>query len=73
MPFLYFKLKNLDILSCLVIFRLLIVNPIKSKYSPSVGDIVIGTVLEIHNKRWKIDIFSENDSYLHLNSTYLPE
>ena len=52
---------------------MLIVNPIKSKYSPSVGDIVIGTVLEIHNKRWKIDISSENDSYLHLNSTYLPE
>ena len=48
-------------------------NPIRAKYSPSVGDIVIGTVLEISNKRWKIDILSENEAYLHLNSTYLPE
>jgi exosome complex RNA-binding protein Rrp4 len=40
-----------------------------SKYSPSVGDIVVGTVIEISNKRWKIDILSENESYLHLNSS----
>jgi exosome complex component RRP4 len=49
------------------------VNPIRSKYNPSVGDIVIGSVVEISNKRWKIDILSENEAFLHLNSTYLPE
>jgi exosome complex component RRP4 len=38
-----------------------------------VGDIIIGTIVEIKNKRWKIDINSECEAYLHLNSTYLPE
>lgn len=53
--------------------KLITVNPIKSKYSPQIGDIVIGRVGEIANKRWKIDIKANADSYLNLNSAYMAE
>ena len=49
------------------------VKPIKSKYSPQVGDIVVGRVQEIANKRWRIDIKASGYAYLSLNSTYIPE
>jgi exosome complex component RRP4 len=45
----------------------------KSKYSPQIGDIVVGRVVEIANKRWKIDINANSDSFLNLNSAYITE
>ena len=53
--------------------KLIIVKPIKSKYSPQIGDIVVGRVQEIANKRWRIDIKASGYGYLSLNSTYIPE
>lgn len=53
--------------------KLIIVNPLKSKYSPQIGDIVVGKVVEIANKRWKIDINANSDSYLNLNAAYITE
>jgi len=48
------------------------VNPISSKYLGDVGDIVIGRVVEISNKRWHIDIDSYSAAFLNLNSINLP-
>lgn len=53
--------------------KLIIVNPIKSKYSPQVGDIVVGKVIEISNKRWKVDINASFYGYLNLNAAYMTE
>ena len=53
--------------------QLIIVNPLRSNYVPQVGDIIVGRIVEISNKRWKIDIESMNHASLHLNSTYLPQ
>lgn len=53
--------------------KLIIVNPLKSKYTPQVGDIVVGRVLEISNKRWKIDINASAAAYLNLNAAYISE
>ena len=49
------------------------VKPIKSKYAPQVGDIVVGWVQKVANKRWRIDIKASGYAYLSLNSTYLTE
>lgn len=36
--------------------KLVSVKPLKSRYYAKVGDIVIGRVREIVNKKWKVDI-----------------
>lgn len=53
--------------------KLVSVIPLKSRYSCKTGDIVIGRVTEIHNKKWKIDIDSSDSASLHLNAIKLPE
>ena len=52
--------------------KLIMVKPLKSKYTPQVGDIVVGRVQEIANKRWRVDIKASGYAYLSLNSTYIP-
>ena len=54
-------------------FRLLIVNPIRTRYFAEVGDVVVGKVIELSNKKWVVNIDSNTEASLHLNSTYLPE
>lgn len=53
--------------------KLVAVIPLKSRYTCKVGDIVIGRVTEIHNKKWRIDINSSDAASLHLNAVKLPE
>ena len=36
--------------------KLVSVRSIKGRYTPAVGDIVVGRVTEVGSKRWKIDI-----------------
>lgn len=49
------------------------VNPLRNKYIPQIGDIVVGRVQEISNKKWRVDIKASSYAYLSLNSTYIPE
>lgn len=60
--------------------KLIIVDPLRNKYVPQIGDIVVGKVHEVFfistqiaNKRWKVDIRAASFAYLSLNSTYIPE
>ena len=53
--------------------KLVSVIPLKSRYTCKVGDVVIGRVSEIHNKKWKIDINSSDSAGLHLNAVNLAE
>ena len=53
--------------------KLIMVNPIKSKYAPQTGDIVVGRIVEIANKRWKVDVNASAFGFLNLNSAYIPE
>eukprot|EP00330_Aristerostoma_sp_ATCC50986_P003327 CAMPEP_0114575366 /NCGR_PEP_ID=MMETSP0125-20121206/245_1 /TAXON_ID=485358 ORGANISM="Aristerostoma sp., Strain ATCC 50986" /NCGR_SAMPLE_ID=MMETSP0125 /ASSEMBLY_ACC=CAM_ASM_000245 /LENGTH=79 /DNA_ID=CAMNT_0001763043 /DNA_START=198 /DNA_END=437 /DNA_ORIENTATION=+ len=48
------------------------VNPIRAKYFGHVGDIVVGRIAEISNRRWLVDIGSHSYGYLNLNSINLP-
>ncbi|DBA03978.1 TPA: hypothetical protein N0F65_010631 [Lagenidium giganteum] len=52
--------------------QLISVRPLVSRYIGEVGDIVVGRVTEVGNKRWKVDINGQQDSALLLSSVYLP-
>ena len=53
--------------------KLMSVVPLKSRYACKTGDIVIGRVTEIVNKKWKIDINSSDSASLHLNAVKITE
>lgn len=48
-------------------------NPLRCCYSPQIGDVVVGRVIKITNRRWKIDINASSHAILNLNATYFPE
>ena len=52
--------------------RLVTVLPPRSKYLGQVGDVVIGRVISLGDKRWNVDIRSRLDSVLMLASVHLP-
>jgi exosome complex component RRP4 len=45
------------------ISKLIMVKPMKKKYAPNVGDIVVGRIMALEHSRWKVDI----NSYQHAN------
>lgn len=52
--------------------KLLSVRPAKSRYKGEIGDVVVGRISMVDNKRWKVDIHSSQDAVLHLSSIILP-
>jgi exosome complex component RRP4 len=52
--------------------RLIMVKPLKRKYNPGVGDVVIGRIMSIDHGRWKIDINSYQHANLLLTAINLP-
>ena len=52
--------------------KLICVKPLKSRYVGEIGDVVVGRVLEVQQKRWKIETNSRLDSILQLSSVNLP-
>uniref|UniRef100_A0A914QI26 Ribosomal RNA-processing protein 4 n=1 Tax=Panagrolaimus davidi TaxID=227884 RepID=A0A914QI26_9BILA len=52
--------------------KLLTVQPFKSRYSPDVGDVIVGRVVEVQQKRWKVDINSISEGTLALANVSLP-
>ena len=53
--------------------KLVSVRPLRSsRYVGEVGDVVVGRVLEVGQKRWKVDIGGRQDSILMLSSINLP-
>ena len=42
------------------------------RYTGEVGDVVVGRILEVQQKRWKVDTFSRLESVLLLSSINLP-
>lgn len=52
--------------------RLLSVIPLRGRYSPETGDHVIGRIVEVGNKRWKVDIGAKQYAVLMLGSVNLP-
>ena len=52
--------------------KLICVRPLRSRYSGEIGDVVIGRILEIGSKRWRVDTNSKQDSALMLSAINLP-
>ncbi|KAL3276794.1 hypothetical protein HHI36_012157 [Cryptolaemus montrouzieri] len=52
--------------------NLISVRPLKSRYNGEVGDVVVGRITEVQQKRWKVNTNSRLDSILPLSSVNLP-
>mmetsp|Transcript_409 Transcript_409/g.733 ORF Transcript_409/g.733 Transcript_409/m.733 type:complete len:326 (+) Transcript_409:378-1355(+) len=52
--------------------KLISVQPMYSRFSGEVGDIVIGRVVEVGNKQWRVDLGARQNGTLMLGSINLP-
>ncbi|XP_044125131.1 exosome complex component RRP4-like [Bufo gargarizans] len=52
--------------------KLICVRALKTRYNGEVGDIVVGRITEVQQRRWKVDTKSRLDSVLLLSSVNLP-
>ncbi|XP_013411591.1 exosome complex component RRP4 [Lingula anatina] len=52
--------------------KLICVKPLKTRYNGEVGDVVVARVIEVGQRRWKVDTNSRLDSVLMLSSVNLP-
>ncbi|KAI9768840.1 MAG: exosome non-catalytic core subunit rrp4 [Geoglossum simile] len=52
--------------------KLLSVSPLRARYTPEIGDLVVGRIIEVGTKRWLCDISAPHLSALHLSSINLP-
>jgi len=52
--------------------KLISVQPLKSRYNGEIGDVVVGRILEVQQKRWRVDTRSRLHSLLMLSSVNLP-
>lgn len=55
-----------------IVNKLISVKPLKTRYNGEVGDVVVGRIKEVGQKRWKVDTFAKLDSVLMLSSVNLP-
>eukprot|EP00741_Cyanophora_paradoxa_P002970 tig00000655_g2883.t1 len=52
--------------------KLISVRPLRSRYTGEIGDVVVGRIAEVGQKRWKVDVNSRQDAVLQLSSINLP-
>ena len=52
--------------------KLVSVRPLKSRYVPETGDVVLGRVRTISGKRWKLDVNARQEAVLQLSAVHLP-
>ena len=52
--------------------KLLSVSPLRARYTPEIGDLVIGRIVEVQKNRWKVDVSAPLLAQLPLSSINLP-
>lgn len=52
--------------------KLLSVSPLRARYTPEIGDLVIGRIVEVQKNRWKVDLAAPLLAQLPLSSINLP-
>jgi len=52
--------------------KLISIKPLKSRYNGEIGDVVVGRITEVQQKRWKVDTNARLESVLLLSSVNLP-
>ncbi|KAJ5288508.1 Ribosomal protein L27 [Penicillium angulare] len=52
--------------------KLLSVQPLRARYTPEIGDLVVGRIVEVQSRRWKVDIAAPLLAQLPLSAINLP-
>ncbi|KAJ5965957.1 Ribosomal protein L27 [Penicillium waksmanii] len=52
--------------------KLLSVHPLRARYIPEIGDLVVGRIVEVQSKRWKVDVAAPLLAQLPLSAINLP-
>ncbi|KAK3900441.1 exosome complex component rrp4 [Staphylotrichum tortipilum] len=52
--------------------KLLSVRPLRARYTPEVGDLIVGRIVEVQAKRWRVDVGSTQLAALPLSAINLP-
>ncbi|KAH8887755.1 exosome complex exonuclease RRP4 [Thozetella sp. PMI_491] len=52
--------------------KLLSVRPLRARYTPEIGDLVVGRIVEVQAKRWRVDVGSTQLAVLPLSAINLP-
>jgi exosome complex component RRP4 len=52
--------------------KLLSVRPLRARYTPEVGDLVVGRIVEVQARRWRVDVGSTQLANLPLSAINLP-
>lgn len=52
--------------------KLISVRAVNSRYTPEIGDVVVGRVAELGDKRWRVDVNARQHAVLLLSSVNLP-
>ncbi|KAI9928033.1 hypothetical protein AWENTII_012301 [Aspergillus wentii] len=52
--------------------KLLSVTPIRARYTPEIGDLVVGRIVEVQSRRWKVDVAAPLLAQLPLSAINLP-
>ena len=52
--------------------KLLSVYPLRARYTPEIGDLVVGRIVEVQSKRWKVDVAAPLLAQLPLSAINLP-
>ena len=52
--------------------KLLSVHPLRARYTPEIGDLVVGRIVEVQSRRWKVDVAAPLLAQLPLSAINLP-
>ncbi|KAI1826528.1 hypothetical protein F4861DRAFT_87746 [Xylaria intraflava] len=52
--------------------KLLSVRPLRARYTPEVGDLVVGRIVEVQSRRWRVDVGASLLAQLPLSAINLP-
>ncbi|KAI8590594.1 hypothetical protein BDZ88DRAFT_414169 [Geranomyces variabilis] len=52
--------------------KLISIKPLRTRYNGEIGDVVVGRITEVVQKRWKVDMNARQDGVLLLSSVNLP-
>ena len=52
--------------------KVICVRPLRQGYRPDIGDVVVGRIVQVDQKRWMVDINSYQHAILNLTSINLP-
>jgi len=52
--------------------KLLSVHPLRARYTPEIGDLVVGRIVEVQAKRWRVDVAASQLAILQISAINLP-